>query len=196
MLFGAGMFAFFMLVPELASVPEETGVGFGASPTEASLFLLPLAVVMVACSPLSTRIVPQYGPRGALVTGFLLMGGSLLFLTELHSEPWHVHVVSAVFGAGSGLGVAALTNAIVEVVAIEQTGVATGVNTLSRLVGQGIGGQLAASILALHALPSGVPLEQGFVIGLGAGSATLFAGAAVSAMIPGSRPSTKRLVEI
>jgi hypothetical protein len=74
--------------------------------------------------------------------------------------------------------------------------VATGVNTLSRLVGQGIGGQLAASILALHALPSGVPLEQGFVIGLGAGSATLFAGAAVSAMIPGSRRSTKRLVEI
>ena len=37
---GFGMFGSFLLVPQLVQLPESTGFGFGASVTEAGLFLL------------------------------------------------------------------------------------------------------------------------------------------------------------
>ena len=41
LLLGFGMFGSFILIPQLVQLPESTGFGFGATVTEAGLFLLP-----------------------------------------------------------------------------------------------------------------------------------------------------------
>ena len=46
--FGYGMFASFVLVPQFVELPTSTGFGFGASVTEAGLFMLPATFGMLA----------------------------------------------------------------------------------------------------------------------------------------------------
>src|SRR5215510_1749474 len=52
-LVGFGMFGSFILIPQLVQLPTSTGFGFGATTTEAGLFLLPSALVMLVAGPIS-----------------------------------------------------------------------------------------------------------------------------------------------
>jgi len=49
-LFGAGMFMSFVLVPMFVELPTTTSYGFGASITRAGLYLVPSVLAMVAFS--------------------------------------------------------------------------------------------------------------------------------------------------
>ena len=51
LLVGFGMFGSFILIPLLVQLPPESGVGFGASVTEAGLFMAPSAAVMLFAGP-------------------------------------------------------------------------------------------------------------------------------------------------
>ena len=50
-LIGFGMFASFVLIPQFVETPTSTCYGFGASVTEAGLFLLPATVAMLLAGP-------------------------------------------------------------------------------------------------------------------------------------------------
>jgi len=60
-LLGAGMFTSFVLIPQFVEMPASTGYGFGASVTEAGLFLLPSTVGMLLFSPLAGRLSATVG---------------------------------------------------------------------------------------------------------------------------------------
>src|SRR5262249_59520672 len=45
-LLGAGLYSWFLLLPQLAQLPKSTGFGYGASVVAAGLYLLPCALVM------------------------------------------------------------------------------------------------------------------------------------------------------
>ena len=51
LLFGFGMFAMFITVPQFAQTPIRVGYGFGASVTQSGLYLLPFAVAMLLVAP-------------------------------------------------------------------------------------------------------------------------------------------------
>ena len=57
---------------------------------------------------------------------------------------------------------AALPNLIVVAVDGNQTGEATGTNTVMRNIGSAIGAQVAGSIIATHVLANGLPDDAGF----------------------------------
>ena len=63
----------------------------------------------------------------------------------------------ALLGIGIGLSFSAMANLIVENVRQEQTGVATGMNAVTRTLGGAFGGQLAATLLAGNLGASGAP---------------------------------------
>jgi hypothetical protein len=70
-----------------------------------------------------------------------------------------------VLSAGIGLGFAAMPNLIVEAVAIEKTGEATGFNALVRSVGASLGSQVTSAVLAGSAVAGSLlPTDDGFVI--------------------------------
>jgi hypothetical protein len=70
-------------------------------------------------------------------------------------------VSSALLGVGIGLAFAALGNLIVQAVPAQQTGVASGMNTVLRTLGGALGGQIAATFVAGD-MVRGLPALTGF----------------------------------
>jgi EmrB/QacA subfamily drug resistance transporter len=128
----------------------------------AGLYLLPMAAAMAVCAPLSGRIVGQRGPRVPLViAGIALMAAGVL-LTRLSNTSGTGFLLLSylIFGAGMGMVNAPITNSAVSGMPRQQAGVAAGVASTSRQVGQSLGVAIIGSILNgnLHG-----PMRSGFV---------------------------------
>ncbi len=163
LLIGFGMFGSFILIPQFVQLPESTGYGFGASVTEAGVFLLPSAAVMLIAGPLAGVLAGRFGSRMPLLAGTLFCAASFSILAAAHDERWHIYATGVLLGVGLGFSFAAMANLIVETVDETQTGVATAMNTIMRTVGGALGGQITASIVAGHLIASnGLPAESGF----------------------------------
>ena len=133
----------------------------GYRPLAAGLFLLPMAAAMAVCAPLAGRMVARRGTRmPLLIAGAgLLAGGALLTaLTALTSAAYLI-VSYLVFGIGMGMVNAPITNSAVSGMPREQAGVAAGIASASRQVGQVLGVAVTGSVLTanLHG-----PLQLGF----------------------------------
>ena len=87
-------------------------------------------------------------------------------------------------GIGIGLAFAAMSNLIVENVRPDQTGVATGMNTVMRSLGGAVGGQVVASILTAH-VAGGLPAEEGFTVAFFFCAAAIGIGTLTGFLIPG-----------
>jgi MFS family permease len=83
------------------------------------------------------------------------------WLVVAHSHPYDMLVSAALLGVGIGLAFSALGNLIVEAVPQEQTGVATGMNTVLRTLGGALGGQVVATFIANN-VSHGQPTVTGF----------------------------------
>jgi EmrB/QacA subfamily drug resistance transporter len=183
---GFGMFGSFLLVPQLVEMPESAGFGFGASVTEAGLYLLPSAAVMLVAGPMAGWLGNRLGSRTPLLIGIALVAIAFLQLAVLHDQPWHVLLNSVLTGAGIGLAFASMATLIVEAVPQSQTGVATGMNTIMRSIGGALGAQIAASIVGAHAD------ETHFVAAFLVSAAGLVLAFLAALVIP--RPPTRHIV--
>jgi predicted MFS family arabinose efflux permease len=184
---GAGMFTAFILVPKLAQLPpDDAGFGFGTTVTGAGLFLLPLSLSMLFVAVGAGRLERRFGSKPPLLAGILFScAGFVLMLALIDSGP-AVYVACALLGTGLGLAYAAMANLVVQAVPPEQTGVATGMNTVARSLGAAFGSQLAATFLAasvVAGLPTEIGFQQAFVAALVALSFAFLA----ALLIPGRR---------
>ena len=139
----------------------------GMSALWAGLHLLPMAAVMAVCAVMSGRILASRGARlPMVVAGMGLVAGALLVSRlTVHSGTLPVVVSFAVLGIGSGLVNAPITQAAVSGMPASQAGVASGIASTSRQVGQSLGVAVCGSILAggLHGTLSGPALRTGFI---------------------------------
>lgn len=165
LLLGFGMFGSFILLPQIAQLPESTGYGFGASVTQSGLFMLPTTVMMLLVSPVAGRLTERVGAKIPLVVGTAFASLSFLLLAVAHGSRIDLYVAAALLGIGIGLSFASMANLIVGFVSPQQTGAATGMNTIMRTVGGSLGAQVLASVLTAHLAASGLPLETGFTTG-------------------------------
>jgi EmrB/QacA subfamily drug resistance transporter len=156
-LLGAGMYASFIVLPQFAQLPKRTGFGFGASVVVSSLYLLPCALVMGALGTVAGRVAKRFGSKSALIVGAAISALAFLWLFIAHRHPYDFLIGATVLGIGIGLAFAALGNLIVQAVPSNQTGVASGMNTVMRTLGGALGGQLSATFIVdnqSHGLPS------------------------------------------
>jgi EmrB/QacA subfamily drug resistance transporter len=181
--FGFGMFSSFLLVPQFVELPASTGFGFGASVTQAGLFMLPTTAFMMLAGPISGRLSSTVGSRVPLVLGSLASSVAFVLLTVAHGSHWEIYLAMSVLGLGIGLAFASMANLIVESVRPDQTGVATGMNTIVRSIGGGVGGQVSAGIVA-STLAAGLPTEHGFTIAFAVSAGVLAVGFLVSLAVP------------
>ncbi len=184
LLLGFGMYSAFVLIPQFVQVPKSTGYGFGASVSQAGLFLVPSTIAMLIFSPLGGRLSNVVGSKVPLVLGSIVTGLSFVVL-GVESSRWEVYLASALLGIGIGFAFASLANLIVEAVLPEQTGVASGMNTIVRTIGGAIGAEVAASILAANSLASGFPAKHGYTVTFALCGAVLAVGVVASLMVPG-----------
>jgi EmrB/QacA subfamily drug resistance transporter len=137
----------------------------GYTPFETGVRILPITLALFAVAPLSGRLTARV-PLGALLAaGLALIGAGLLLMHGLEpGDDWTALLAGFVVG-GAGIGVIspALAAAMVAVLSVEQSGLASGVNNTFRQVG------IAAGIAGLGAIfqhHAGTP--EGFVDGLNA----------------------------
>ena len=135
----------------------------GMSALKAGLHMLPMATMMALGAVVSSRILARRGARlPMLAAGVgLAVGGVLLSRLTASSALLPLVVAFTVFGIGGGVVNAPITYTAVSGMPVSQAGVASGIASTSRQIGQCLGIAVTGSILAanLH----GSPLRTGFV---------------------------------
>lgn len=176
MISGFALFSCFVLLPAFVATDAGSGYGFGATATEAGLFLLPSSVAMLFAGPAAGMIGRRLGSKWALAGGMLVVSLAALMFAVTHDEAWHVLVASALLGLGVGAAFAAMAALIADNVDALEMGVASGMNTVVRMIGAVVGGQVGAALLTAQTIgSSSVPAESAFT--------TTFALSAVAALI-------------
>ncbi len=187
-LLGFGMYSSFILLPQYVETPTSTGYGFGASVTEAGLFMVPSTLAMLIVGSQTGRLEKRFGSKPPLLAGGVVTIASFLILAFARDERWEIYLASALLGAGIGLAFAAMANLIIENVGPGQTGVATGMNTVTRTVGGGFGGAATASILAGTIDTGEFPTAHGYTVAFAFCAVALAAGVVAGLWIPQRRP--------
>jgi len=187
---GYAMFGAFVLLPNFVETPRGLahGVaslvhyGFGASSTHTGLYLLPGALAGFASGPLAGAMGRRWGSKWPLSVGMVFAGVGIALLALWHDHPWQIVVGMLVLGGGIPFTFAAMAKIIVDSVRPQETGVASGMNTVMRTVGGVIGAQVGAAILSADTIgATGVAAESAFVTAfwIAAGAALLAALVAV-----------------
>jgi MFS family permease len=187
-LLGFGMYASFILLPQYVETPTRAGYGFGATVTEAGLFMVPSTITMLIFGAQTGRLERLFGSKPPLLAGGFFAMVSFFMLTFARDERWEIYVAAALLGAGIGLAFAAMANLIIESVGPAQTGVATGMNTVTRTVGGAFGGAATASIIAGTIGRTGYPSAHGYTAAFALCGGALAIGVVVGLLIPRRSP--------
>jgi EmrB/QacA subfamily drug resistance transporter len=199
---GFAMFGAFVLIPNFAEMPSGlpdsiaglVDYGFGASTTQAGLYLLPGSLAGFASGPAAGVLARRYGAKWPLALGMATTTVAIGMFAMWHERPLHIVLGMIVLGSGVPLAFAAMAMLIMSAVRPSETGIATGMNTVMRTVGGVVGGQIGAAILSADTIAgTEIPAESAFttafwVCGTGSLVGTLVA----LAITPGFRP--RRLV--
>jgi EmrB/QacA subfamily drug resistance transporter len=186
LLIGFGQYSALVMIPQFVQAPASTGYGYGATVTQAGLFIVPLFLASVITSPISGRLSNAVGSKVPLVLGSVLTTIAFIVLA-IASSRWEIYVAATLIGAGTGFSFASMTHLIVEAVPAGQTGVATGMNTIARIIGGAIGADIVATVLGAHLLASGEPTKHGYTITFALCVAVTVAGVVAALAVPGRR---------
>ncbi|MEO5876370.1 MAG: MFS transporter [Streptosporangiaceae bacterium] len=145
---GYALMAAGLLFPLLIQLPASTGFGFGGTATDTAFLALPASVAMTLAGLSAGRLDRSMGSRMVLLTGGGLVAAGYGFTVVAHHQLWQLVVANVLRGIGLGFAYAAVATLVVAAVPIGRTGVATGVNTLVRTVGAGLGTQVSAVLVA------------------------------------------------
>jgi EmrB/QacA subfamily drug resistance transporter len=123
----------------------------GLSALQAGLTILPMPVVMALCAPMAGRIVAKRGPRIPFVLAGVALTLSSAALSRLTGATEHLYLIItyALFGVGAGMVSSPITNGVMSGVPKAQAGMASGMNSSSRQLGQSLGVAIVGSVLAV-----------------------------------------------
>ncbi|MFC4470807.1 MFS transporter [Streptomyces xiangluensis] len=176
------------LVPQLLDVSGD-GYGFGASATEIGFILLPGAVAGTLAGPAGGLGERRFGSRAVATAAVVIMATAMLALSVAHTEVWHIVVGKALIALANGLCVTAMVTSIVSSVDESDTGIATSLILVTRVLGSAVGGMLGG-VLLTAGTPSGSddPAESAFATGfLIAGVVAVLSLLVVRAMSKGAK---------
>jgi EmrB/QacA subfamily drug resistance transporter len=153
---GYAMFGGFVLIPNFVETPRGLSravaglvhYGFGASSTKAGIYLLPGALAGFLSGPAAGWMGLRWGSKWPAAFGMALAGAGLAWLALWHAHTWDIIAAMLLIGSGIPFTFAAMAKLIVDSVRPEETGVASGMNTVMRTIGGVIGAQVGAAILA------------------------------------------------
>jgi EmrB/QacA subfamily drug resistance transporter len=111
------------------------------SPFHAGLYLLPMAGMVLVCSPVAGRLMSRRGARIPLVVASCAVVVASLMLTRLTPTTPTAYLLGAyfLFGVGAGLINPPITNTAVSGMPPSQAGVAAAIASTSRQVGMTLG---------------------------------------------------------
>ena len=193
---GFALFSCFVLLPAFVQTSESAGYGFGASATQAGLYLLPSSVAMLFAGPLAGTLGRRYGSKWPLAGGMVVVSVSAVLFAVAHADPFPVLVASALLGLGVGAAFAAMAALITDNVDQREVGVAAGMNTVVRMVGAVVGGQVGAALLTARTISgTEIPRESAYTTTFVLSAVTALVAAGISLLIA-TRPARRRLESV
>jgi len=124
----------------------------GYSPLQAGLRFLPSTLCVMAVGPIAGRLTDRLGPRNLIVGGLVLVAGSLLWQSRLGVHTGYGLLLPGFVGMGIGIALvmSPMSTAAMNAVHVSKAGVASGVLSMSRMVGGTFG------VAAMGALVAGL----------------------------------------
>jgi EmrB/QacA subfamily drug resistance transporter len=153
----------------------------GYSATAAGAALLPIPIVIALMSPTLGRIAGRLGPRRPLTAGPLLVALGFVLITRVDSggSYWTTTFPAMlVIAFGMACAVAPLTNAVLDSVQPDHTGIASGLNSAVARTG----GLVSAALLSFILAAQGAALQRLFEVAMLCAAAAALA-AAVCAFV-------------
>jgi EmrB/QacA subfamily drug resistance transporter len=191
--FGFAMFGVFIIIPTLLQLnPAQVGFGFDKTVTQAGFYLLPTVLAMVVFGPFAGFLVRKVGPKVPMMIGALLLIVAFVIPAIKHDNIWEVVVSGILTGAAIGMGLASMSNAIIESVPATQTGEATSVNAIARTIGSAIGTAVVAAIISSNSVvvaTFSVPKDAGFTVSFWACAGVAVLAFVAALIAPGLRKS-------
>ena len=187
------MMAQSIVVPQLLQMPEATGYGLGQSILQAGLWMAPAGLMMLAFTPISSRLLSTIGGRPTLALGATVIACGYLFAVFLDGAPWQLMLATCISSAGVGIGYAAMPTLILENSPAAEAGSGVGVNSLMRSMGTTVAGAVMAIVLTSQTVSMGgteIPAEAAFRTCFIIGAGAAVAGALVVLLIKRSRPAS------
>ncbi|MFB6719908.1 MFS transporter [Kribbella sp. NPDC056345] len=153
------------LVPQLFDV-SAAGYGFGASSTDIGRYLLPSAIAAAVSGPLGGIAVRRFGASAVLGTGIAVMTTALFALAFVHTEVWHLVVGKALIALASGVCITAMVIKTADSVDQDNTGIATSLVLVTRVLGFAAGVQVSGAVLSAGRLSgTQIPAESAYSTG-------------------------------
>jgi EmrB/QacA subfamily drug resistance transporter len=119
------------------------------APLSAGLHLLPAAAMIAACPTLAAWLASKVGPRVPLMLGGLALTLSMAAMSRLTGTTGIAYLVVtfAVFGFGVAMIDGQISDAAVSAMPLGQAGLASGIASTGRQVGQALGVAVSGSLL-------------------------------------------------
>jgi MFS family permease len=155
-----------LLIPLLAQVPNGAGYGLGLGPAGSGLLIAPGCLTMVVMGALSGRLRHRVEARSVIVVGGIASALGLILVAASPGSLVEIAIAAALLFGGVGVAISSMANLVVDAVPSRQTGEATGVNTVARIVGAALGAQVAVTILATGTHVDGPASHRAFVTAL------------------------------
>lgn len=160
LLFGFGMYAILVTMPQIIVAPKETGYGLGDTVLVAGIVSAPSIVLALIAPYAATWLIPRIGAAWTLGAGALVLALAYLQLGLAHGSIWDFVVANAIVTVGLSLGMAAMPALILALVPRTQSSEANGVNTVVRTAGMALSTAVTAAII------SAVLIDDGFGAGV------------------------------
>ncbi|MEI5101202.1 MFS transporter [Streptomyces sp. PmtG] len=158
-----GMVTF--LLPQLLALPAD-GYGFGLSTTDIGLALLPGAIAGAVSDSVGGVAARRFGLRAVLVVGAVVTAATTIALVSLHTAAWQLVLAKALTAIAAGIAATALLTRAATAVDAKDTGIATSLLVVTRVIGVALGVQVGGAVLDAGAdATTGQPTESAFATG-------------------------------
>ena len=151
----------------------------GYSPLQAGVRFLPSTLCVMAVGPIAGRLTYRLGPRNLIVAGLLIVAASLAWQSQVAVDTGYAFLLPGfvAMGIGIALVMSPMSTAAMNAVDVTKAGVASGVLSMSRMVGGTFGVAAMGALVAalgrsrLEQLLPGVPAgrREAMVEALGGG---------------------------
>jgi EmrB/QacA subfamily drug resistance transporter len=114
-------------------------LGYGA--LEAGIRFLPSTLLIIVIAPLAGRLTDRIGPKPLMLAGLLLIGLALYLQSHITVNTGYATLLPSfmILGAGIALTMSPMSTAAMNAVEVSKAGVASGVLSMSRMVGGTLG---------------------------------------------------------
>ena len=167
-------------------------ISLGQGPLDSGLRLLPWTATLFIVAPIAGALTNRIGERTLVTLGLAMQAAGMAWVAAIaspHMTYWHMIPPLIIAGAGISMAIPSAQNAVMNAVAPDDLGKASGAYMTTRQLGGVFGLALAVAVFTgAGSYASPAAFSDGFVPALTVSAALSAAGALVAALLPRRTP--------